>query len=297
MKITRGELKQAIKEEIQATMGEGMFDFITGGSFDAERFKEAATERLQRYILPTPRKGERPEDAARKGVKYLEHFMDGSQDYAQAMNPDNGGSVENAVSSVKKDPKFMRGVAREVLAHLHPIDNILPRKAYKDFTREREGNNWGLSDFKGSSDADYDDWIHNNLEVAEAMSEIVATIMTEYYYNAHWGEGTKYSSGGKEEDAFNKKLTRYYKKALRWAKAFDRYPHGQGSGEGLDRQTIKRIQTASDPAAEVVKHVSTKDLDYLMKIMRDSGYDKINPQLYKMLNNFNHYSIVSKIQG
>ena len=73
----------------------------------------------------------------------------------------------------------------QVLASMgkRDIRRILSSSAYKDW--EQGGSNqYGLSDFNSSTDADYDEWIDRHFDEAESISKIVATIMAEYYHNA-----------------------------------------------------------------------------------------------------------------
>jgi hypothetical protein len=188
VKIKKSELKQLIKEEIEATLDEGMFDFITGGSFDAEAFKE------------------------------------------------------KAVFLVFKQAKFMRASLRDVVASLRSGDlkRILPRGAYKDWKRERPNNKFGLGDFSASSDADYDEWIQEHSDVADAISKVVATIMAEYYHNAFYGSESEYGTGGKEEEAFLGSLSERGRQLFSDIKALMYYPRLQGTGNGVSPRNLSK---------------------------------------------------------
>mgnify|MGYP003143322184 FL=1 len=294
MKIKKSELKQLIKEEIEATMDEGMFDFITGGSFDAEAFKKVATEKLSQYGLTPPREGENAERVAEQTGEYLSLFMDDPDPFVGALED----GIDKATLLVFKQPKFMRAALRQVLASIrrNEIKDILSRGAYKDW--EQGGSNqYGLSDFNSSSDADYDEWMNKHPDEAAAISKIVATIMAEYYHNAFYGSESEYGTGGKEEEAFMNALSDYHKEVFRLAKALVYYPALQGREGQLTNPDLAKANREGNLAQGIARHlVSNDDLRYLRRLMKDVGYDKTNPQLFKQLSDFDHYDIADKIK-
>jgi hypothetical protein len=300
VKIRKSELKQLIKEEIEATLDEGMFDFITGGSFDAEAFKRAASELLSRGRLPQPRKGEDPERVAEQTGPFIEGFMDDPSSFIEALE----GGIEKAVFLVFKQAKFMRASLRDVVASLRSGDlkRILPRGAYKDWKRERPNNKFGLGDFSASSDADYDEWIQEHSDVADAISKVVATIMAEYYHNAFYGSESEYGTGGKEEEAFLGSLSERGRQLFSDIKALMYYPRLQGTGNGVSPRNLSRAnryaaESGNSLADGIAREiVSTKELEEIKRLMKDAGYDKTNPDLYKNIENFDYRDIADKIR-
>jgi hypothetical protein len=276
---------QFIKEELEATLDEGMFDFITGGSFDEEAFKEAASEKLNTYgRLNPPKRDQNAERVAEETGAFLRTFVS-PREFVDALE----SGPEKGVSLVFKQPQFMRSTLRHVLAHVRSSDlkNILPRAAFKDW---KEGSQYGLSDFNSTADAQYDEWISKHPDEAEAASKIVATIMADYYHNAFYGGESEYGTGGKEKEEFMNSLNKHWKKVFEMAHALavqNKY------GQNLLAQAF-RIDPQNPEQAIADKFVDKDQLDQLTKLMRDTGYADADPRLYKLLNDFDHYDIVRR---
>jgi len=296
MKIKKSELKQLIKEEIEANLDEGMFDFITGGSFDAEAFKEAMTDRIYKMYVPGSARSEknleRQADAALNG---------GFREWV----PDQS-SLDTYVKTLReKGPEAAVATVRTYLPHMimtikaalraQGIADILPRKNRKEWKEMSY-------DFNSVSDGQIKQWMDNNGKIAVQMNEVVASIIAEYFQNAAFGEESSWNApGAKEKREFMKKLN---------PKAQQRYKdmmslyfsaiHGSDLNN-RDRAYLGSAFRSRNPVDDLASEFPESFRQELIKAMEETGYDKVThsgrTSDYKALQSFNVRDIINKFES
>jgi hypothetical protein len=292
MKIKKSELKQLIKEEIEATMDEGILDFVTGGSFDAEAFKETMAKTIDQAYIP----GIHGDDS------------DLEQQAEMALNseysnwiPDESKLDLYIKTLREKGPEKAASTVRTYLPHMsmavsaalraQGVADMLPRKNRKEWkAMSRDFNNVSAGQIK--------QWMDNNGKIAVQMNEITALIIAEYFHNAVFGADSPYNAPGAKErreflNNFNPKgrqmindIVSLYNSAIRGADLNDR-----------DRSYLSSAFRSSNPVRDLSSEFPDSTVKKYIKMMEESGYHEIDKELYTILQSFNTRDIISRYES
>jgi hypothetical protein len=296
MKIKKSQLKQLIKEELEATLDEGVFDFITGGSFDAEAFKEAMTDGIHNMYVPGSARSEknleRQAGAALNG---------GFREWV----PDESNLNTYVKTLREKGPEAAVATVRTYLPHMimtikaalraRGIADILPRKNRKEWEEMSY-------DFNSVSDGQIKQWMDNNGKIAVQMNEVVASIIAEYFQNAAFGGESSWNAPGAKEkrefmEKFNPKGKQRYKDML---SLYFSTIHGSELSN-RDRSYLRSAFRSSDPVRDLASEFPESFRQELIKAMEETGYDKVThsgrTSDYKALQSFNVRDIINKFES
>ena len=292
MKIKKSELKQLIKEEIEATLDEGMFDFITGGSFDAEAFKEAMVKTIdQTYIPGIHGDDSEPEQQAEMAL---------NSEYSNWV-PDESKLDLYIKTLREKGPEKASSTVRTYLPHMNmaisaalrtpDVADMLPRKNRKEWQAMSR-------DFNNVSGGQIKQWMDNNGKIAVQMNEITALIIAEYFHNAVFGADSSYNAPGAKErreflNNFNSKgkqmindMVSLYNSAIHGADLNDR-----------DHSYLRSAFRSSNPVRELSSDFPDSTVKKFIKMMEESGYHEIDKELYTILQSFNTRDIISRYES
>ena len=287
---------QFIKEELEATLDEGMFDFITGGSFDEEAFKEAMTDRIHNLYVPgsanSEKNLERQADAALNG---------GFREWV----PDEGNLNTYVKTLREKGPEAAVATVRTYLPHMimtikaalraEGIADILPRKNRKEWEEMSY-------DFNSVSDGQIKQWMDNNGKIAVQMNEVVASIIAEYFQNAAFGGESSWNAPGAKEKRefmkkFNPKAQQRYKDMM---SLYFSAIHGSDLNN-RDRSYLRSAFRSSNPVDDLASEFPESFRQELIKAMEETGYDKVThsgrTSDYKALQSFNVRDIINKFES